>query len=364
MNLTAHSLAAGYRIRKQIRVIIDGAELEVKSGEVVALIGPNGSGKTTLLKTLANRLAPLGGTVCLDSRDISSMTQRDTASHLAILTTERISPALATAADIVEAGRYPYTDMLGRITAKDREAVMKALATVHAEELADMPFDTLSDGQRQRVMLARAVAQEPDVMILDEPASYLDIHHKLEILAILRGLAAKGMAVIMSVHETDLAMKAADRLICVKDGHIAAQGTPAEISSSDFIPLLYDIPSCSYDSVNGSVELMRTEGAPRVFVVGSCGTASAVYRQLRREEIPFAAGILRTNDIDHPCAAALACEVISAPPFEPLCDDIYERALSLAASCGRVIFTQEDLGKYDDNRRLCDMIHERGISVG
>ncbi|MBQ5315967.1 MAG: ABC transporter ATP-binding protein [Oscillospiraceae bacterium] len=364
MGLEAKNLAAGYRVRNRTRIVIDGAEFEVKSGEVVALIGPNGSGKTTLLRTAANRLSPLDGAIFLDGTDMSLMDQHDIALRLAALTTERISPALMTSADIVEAGRYPYTNILGRMTERDRSAVADALRTVHAEELADTLFDTLSDGQRQRVLLARAIAQEPQVMILDEPASYLDIRHKLEIFSILRGLASKGMAVIMSVHETDLAMKAADRLICVKGGHIAAQGLPEEIFSSGMIPELYDIPANSFDSVNGNVELMRTEGEPQIFVIGSCGYASAVYRQLRRSGIPFSAGILRTNDIDFPCAKALAQEVFTVPPFEPADDMIYEKALSAAKKCGRVISAQETFGGYDDNRRLYEMINDSDIPVG
>ncbi|MBQ5311062.1 MAG: ABC transporter ATP-binding protein, partial [Oscillospiraceae bacterium] len=141
MNLRTEKLSAGYTVRGDKRVILESADITVSRGEIVALIGPNGSGKTTLLRTLANRLAPLAGTVYLGDEDMSAMKQNTVASHLAILTTERISPALATAADIVEAGRYPYTNVLGRITAADRAAVVSALETVHAAPLADVMFD-------------------------------------------------------------------------------------------------------------------------------------------------------------------------------------------------------------------------------
>ena len=200
-------------------------------------------------------------------------------------------------------------------------------------------------------------------MILDEPASYLDIRHKLEIFSILRGLAANGIAVIMSVHETDLAMKAADRIICVKDGHIAAQGTPEEIVGSGIIPSLYDIPESCFDSVSGGVELMRTAGEPEVFVIGSCGHASAVYRRLRREDTPFAAGILHTNDIDFPCASALASKVISLPPFAQADTALVLRAAELAAVCGKVISAQAVYDENDCNRELYDVIRNRGIPV-
>ena len=163
-----------------------------------------------------------------------------------------------TCGEVVAAGRYPYTNALGRLTAADREIVRQSLERVHALELEDRDFSTLSDGQRQRVMLARALCQEPEVIVLDEPTAYLDIRHKIELLDILREMAReKGITVVMSLHEIDLATKISDYLICVKGDAIDRFGPPEEIFAPETIDRLYGIRHGSYNLLFGSVELTR-----------------------------------------------------------------------------------------------------------
>lgn len=186
-------------------------------------------------------------------------------------------PELMTCWDVAAAGRYPYTGRLGLLSDEDRAKVDEALALVGADELADRDFSCISDGQRQRVLLARAICQEPEVIVLDEPTSFLDIRYKLELLTVLKQLVReKQVAVILSLHEIDLAQKLSDRLICVHNGRIERCGTPEQVFTGDYIRTLYDLERGTYNEQFGSLELERVTGEPRVFVIGGGGTDGTV----------------------------------------------------------------------------------------
>ena len=206
-------LTVGYDKKPLIKDITFG----IDKGSILTLIGPNGSGKSTILKTITGQLAPLGGRVAVEGDDIFFWTAKQFAQRFAVVLTERIKPELVTCAEIVAMGRYPYTDLFGRLTDEDKAAVADALRMVHAMDLANRDFSTLSDGQRQRILLARAICQDPEIIVLDEPTAYLDIRHKIELLEILRRMAReKHVTVNMSLHEIDLAMKISDNIICFK----------------------------------------------------------------------------------------------------------------------------------------------------
>lgn len=241
--ISADRLSVGYG-RK---VIVDGIEFEVKQGEILTLIGPNGAGKSTVLKTIAGYLKRLDGTVMVGNRDMLEFSEKEMAKRLSVVLTERISPELMTCREVVETGRYPYTGSFGLLTEKDRAVVENAIEKVSMQDYADVDFSSVSDGQRQRVMLARAICQEPQILILDEPTSYLDIHHKIQFLEILRSLAKeKQMAVILSMHELDFAEKISDYVLCIKGGKITLSGTPDKVFTAENIMGLYDIPEKLY----------------------------------------------------------------------------------------------------------------------
>lgn len=332
--------------------LIRQIELHVRPGEIVTLIGPNGAGKSTILKSVIRQLNLLGGAVYLDGARMQDMPEKEIARRMAILMTERIHPELMTCEDVVGTGRYPYTGRMGILGAEDRRKVREALELVHAGELAGRFFTEVSDGQKQRVLLARAVCQEPEAIVLDEPTSFLDIRHKLELLTILKDLVhRKRVAVLMSLHELDLAQKISDYIVCVNGNSIERCGVPEEIFTSTYITRLYGITKGSYQAELGCLEMEPAQGSPQVFVIGGNGSGIPVYRRLQRRGIPFAAGILHENDIDYPVAKALAAEVVSEAPFELIKEGTYERAAALLESCKRVICCIKDFGPVNEKNR-------------
>lgn len=302
--LRAENMTVGYGGVPLIRDIA----LSVSGGEILTLIGPNGSGKSTILKSLIRELALLGGTVYLDGRDSPPPVRERNRTHPCRHDDRRLTPERMTCWDVAAAGRYPYTGRLGLLGAEDREKVREALALVHAEDFADRDFACVSDGQRQRILLARAICQQPRVLVLDEPTSFLDIRYKLELLTILKKLVREqNVAVVLSLHELDLAQKISDRVVCVKNGEITCIGTPEEVFANGSVRELYGLTAGSYDERFGSLELEPVRGEPQALVVGGGGSGIALYRALQRQAVPFAAGVLHESDMDFPVASALAC---------------------------------------------------------
>lgn len=356
-----HDLAVGYHGQTLIRDI----SVAIEKGKILTLIGPNGAGKSTILKSITRHLSKISGEVYLDHQEIYAWSAKELARRVAVVLTDRIRPELMTCEEVVAMGRYPYTNALGKLTARDQEVVAEAMRRVHASELAQRDFMTLSDGQKQRIMLARAIAQEPEIIVLDEPTAYLDIRHKIELLDILREMAhEKGITVVMSLHEIDLATKISDYLLCVKGDTIAAFGAPEEILAGETIDMLYGIEHGSYNLLFGSVELTKPIGKPEVFVVGGGGYGIPVYRALQKSQTPFAAGILFDNDVDYQIAAKLSDHVVVAPAFEPMTAQHYEKAEQLLLQCDQVIDAGTPQGTYNQfNRRLLILAEQRGMTL-
>ena len=342
--------------------LIRDIEIGVRRGEILTLIGPNGSGKSTILKSMIRQLKLLAGVVVLDGQTMAAMKEGDIARKMAIVMTERLRAELMTGEDVVATGRYPYTGRLGILSKTDREKVREAIALVHGEDFADKPFAQISDGQRQRLLLARAVCQEPEVIVLDEPTSFLDVKHKLELLEILKRLVReRNVAVLMSLHELDLAQKISDRVVCVANNAVDRCGTPEEIFTSEYIEALYGMESGSYNALFGALEMARVPGEPKVFVIGGGGCGIPVYRALQRRGVPFAAGILAENDVDYAVAKALAAETVYVPAFAPIDEGAVTRAKSLMLGCEHVVCCLTDFGELNQiNRRLRDEAAVRG----
>ena len=347
-------LSVGYNGKALIRDIC----IDINKGEIVTLIGPNGAGKSTILKSITRQLALISGKVIFDDKNLKTISPRDLSQKMAVVLTERLKTDLLTCYDIVASGRYPYTGKLGLLSEEDERMVDEAMAVVHATELGPKDFNAISDGQRQRVLLARAICQDPEIIILDEPTSFLDIRYKLELLSILRNMAKKkGITVVMSLHEIDLAEKISDKIICVKGDRIYRYGSPEDIFEEQAIRELYSIDNGFFDPLFGSIELPApgaSGGMPQVLVLSSGGSGIPVYRKLQKENTPFIAGILPPNDIDHQLARLLAAEVITTPAFEEIAEPAFARARECVESCSRVIVTEFPIGTM--NRRIRELI--------
>ena len=235
--------------------LASGIALGANPGQILVLVGPNGAGKSTLLKTLAGQLAPLGGTVLLDGQDLTAYTGTARAQKLALMLPHTRRTELTTCFEFAAAGRIPYTGRLGILSDADRQAVQDALEIAGAAHLADRDFNCISDGQRQRVLLARAICQQPKVLLLDEPTSFLDIKGKIELLTILQKLAhEQGLAVIVSLHELDMAQKIADAVVCVFPDHISGVLTPDAAFAPDNIRALYALSEEQYTALFGQAK--------------------------------------------------------------------------------------------------------------
>ena len=236
--IKTEKLTIGYNGKPLIKDI----NIAIKKGEIITIIGPNGAGKSTLLKNLARQLDPIEGCVYLEDFKLSEMAGSELSKKVAILFTDRIKGEMMNCYDVVATGRYPYTGYFGVLSAKDKEIVENTMKLVKVEELREKDFKKISDGQRQRIMLARALCQEPEIVLLDEPTSFLDIRHKLEFLSILEKMKEdKKLTVIMSVHELDIAQKISDRILCLKGDTVDKFGTPEEVFTEEYIRELFDV---------------------------------------------------------------------------------------------------------------------------
>ena len=188
---------------------------------------------------------------------MEQLRQNEIAKKMAILMTQRVHPELMTCFDVVSTGRYPYTGALGLLSKEDKRIVMDAMALVHSADLADRPFEAISDGQRQRILLARALCQQPQLIVLDEPTSFLDIRYKLELLSVLKRMVRENdLAVLLSLHELDLARRISDTVICVAGERIDRIGTPEDIFTSDYIAQLYHLERGKYDECFSTLEFV------------------------------------------------------------------------------------------------------------
>ena len=346
-------------------ILINDINIEIEKGKILTLIGPNGAGKSTILKSVTRQIATIKGTAYIGKNDISEWNTKAMAKKVAVVLTDRIHPEMMTCSEIVSMGRYPYTNFIGKLTPKDNEIVREALERVNALELAQQEFSTLSDGQKQRILLARAICQEPEVIVLDEPTAYLDIRHKIELLDILRRMAKeKGITVIMSLHEIDLAAKVSDYLLLVKGDTVKDFGITEEILKKRTMEELYDMKKGSYNMNFGSVELAKPVGCPKVFVVGGGGFGIEYYRLLQKKQIPFAVGILAENDIDYQVAKELCDYVTVAPAFEPFNERHFEKAAGQLCECEAVIDAGAPIGTLNQlNEELLKLAGEKNIPV-
>ncbi|MCP5100961.1 MAG: ABC transporter ATP-binding protein [Chloroflexi bacterium] len=266
--LQTNHLRIGYQARRQpASIIADDLNLALHTGELVCLLGPNGAGKSTLMRTLAAMQNPLAGNVLLDGMDVNELPPRALAKKMSIVLTEHVNVGLLSAYGLVALGRYPYTDWRGTLSEKDECIVQDAMEAVGATALAMRPVNELSDGERQKIMIARALAQEPQLMMLDEPTAFLDLPRRVEVMQILRKLAhERNRAILLSTHDLDLALRSADKIWLMANGRLHI-GSPEDLVLSGTFAEAFAAEGVAFDAMSGSFRVHQIQKG-QIDVVG------------------------------------------------------------------------------------------------
>ena len=342
--IQAQNLDVGYSRNP----VVSGINIEGMRGQVICLLGPNGAGKTTILRTLSGLLAPIRGAVEVEGINIDEMKKKEIARKLSLVLTNSAELPLATVYELISMGRTPYTNLLGHLSDEDKRVIEEALETVGASSLRERFYSQLSDGEKQKVMIARALVQEPELIILDEPTSHLDIKHKIEVVRVLQKLSnERGITCILSLHDIDLALKGCQTVLLINEGRVLAQGIPEDVIYEGVIQQLYGIKGAEYNELYGSVEL---KGPCRndVFVTGGGSTGTSIYRALSRKGFGITAGVIHRNDGDYPIAKSICTEVIGEKPFEVISEEAATEAERLLMGSGCVVDSGFPVGKGNE----------------
>ena len=308
--------------------VVSNATLTIEPGEIVGLIGPNGAGKTTMLRAVGGGAKLLSGAVTVAGRPVGSYSRRDLARLVAVLPQANPSTFAFSALQFVEMGRHAHVSRFGDLTAADRAAVQRAMALTDTGSLAAQRVDELSGGDLQRLTLAQALAQEPSVLLLDEPTSHLDLNHRLQVLDVVRSLADQGLAVLGVFHDLDIAARYSDRLAVVADGGLQESGAPRDVLTQETLRRVFGVAAViGTDPVTGSVQVLPVvragEGSleatgPRVLVISGSGTGAALMRLLALDGYRLSAGALSVEDTDGAVARTLGASFPEMRPFGEL----------------------------------------------
>ncbi|MEU8436653.1 ABC transporter ATP-binding protein [Streptomyces sp. NPDC029216] len=259
---------SGLRLGYGDRVVAEDLDLPIPAGRVTALVGPNACGKSTALRALARLLKPAGGTVLLDGEDIAALSPRDFALRLALLPQTPSAPEGITVRDLVARGRTPHQRWWRQWSSQDEAAVEAALTATGSADLAHRSIDELSGGQRQRVWIAMALAQDTSVLLLDEPTTYLDLAHQVDVLELVAELnRSEGRTVVMVLHELNLACRYADHLIAMRDGRVVAAGAPSEIVTPDLVHEVFGLRAAVIECPVAGTPLVIPQGGRRTEIV-------------------------------------------------------------------------------------------------
>jgi len=307
-------------------VVLKDASVQINSADFVGIVGPNGSGKSTLIRTISRVLKPLYGKVVVKGEDIYHLPASEVAKEMAVVTQERGLDFPFTVRDVVMMGRLPHIKRFTRESARDLEAVARAMDLTDTVLLADRQVNELSGGEKQRVMLARALAQEPKILVLDEPTSYLDLNYQIETMELLVRLRREyGLTIVMVLHDLNLASRYCDYLLVVKKGVIYAIGSPYEVITTNMIKEVYGCEvSVEYPNSlerpyivfnDEQISVVQKGNEHWVHVVGGGGSGVSLFRNLLNLGWKVSTGVVNVGDSDWQEACRLGVSVIEAPPF-------------------------------------------------
>jgi iron complex transport system ATP-binding protein len=361
--LLLEDVSVGYK-----KPVMEHLSFAAKRGSFISILGPNGVGKTTLLRTISRHLPSLGGSIFVDGRPLASIRTSELAKILSVVMTDKAAPPLLSVLEFVALGRHPHTGFMGKLLSHDEEVVTDALVSVKAEGLAGRFIDQLSDGERQKVVLARALAQEPRLMLLDEPTAHLDLKHRVEVMGILRGLCrTKDLTVLAAIHDVDVAAKVSDMVITLKDGRLTAAGRPEKILTAEAVSNLYDFDRAGFSSRLGGIEIRGDGDEGRVFIVSGRDRGALSYRYLSKKGYALSSGILASHDLDSYVAGALGAKVFSWNSDDSQSpEEVLQKAMADLKGVSFVVdaISLDPKGPRDEmGLKILDFAKEKGLRI-
>jgi len=332
-------------VKLQSREILRDVTFKVESGEVVSLLGPNGSGKSTMLRTIFGILKPIKGVVLYDGKALNSISEASKV--FGYLPQENPEIGLKVL-DVVLLGRTPYLSGIKRAKKKDIEIALKALEDVGLKGFENRKFNELSGGEKQKVMIARVFAQEPKVMLLDEPTAHLDISAQIEILEIVRRKVRDGCSALIAMHDINLASSFSDKILMIKNGKIVYAGTPDEVISEETIRDVYDaevIVKRHGSRVYVIPKRKTSENGVRVHIICGGGSGRDLIYMLSDRGYKISAGVLNVLDSDWETVVEVGGEVVSEAPFTEISDESHAKNLEMIEKADFVVLTNLSIGK-------------------
>ena len=337
---------------------LDNVNFSVREGEFIGILGPNGSGKTTALRAISRTLKPRVGTIFLDDENIYDIENREVAKNVAVVPQEGISTFDFTALDIVLMGRNPYIDRFRQESREDLAIAKRVMELTNTWSFAERPVNELSGGEKQRVIIARALTQEPKILLLDEPTSHLDLSNQLEIMDLIKHLCeTKKLLIIAVFHDFNLAARYCDSIILLKEGKIVAVGKSDETLTSENVRKVFNVDTIvKKHPVTGflhvipvSRPLNQKQKTLSIHLISGCGTGSPVMKLLKDEGYFVTAGVLNLLDTDHEAAQLLNIPTVSEAPFSPITEEAHTANLKMMSKANVLVITPTQFG--DGNLR-------------
>lgn len=362
--MRVEGLSFGYDLKK----ILEHIEMSIRKGSFLCLVGPNGSGKSTLLKLITGLLKPEEGVVYLEDRNINRIKSREMAKLVSFVPQNTALEFDFKVADVVLMGRYPYINKLRGETGEDTAKAEMAMEYTNTLHLRDRSFMELSGGERQRVILAQALAQEPEILILDEPVSHLDLQHQVEILNMIKKMCIDSKLTAVTVlHDLNMASAYGDYIVMLKDGRIRFQGTPAETLTVSNIKEIFNTDVYISVSPVGNKPYIYALTKPRiekngirVHVICGGGSGSGIISRLHTEGFDISSGVLTIGDLDWKVSKENNVSIAEEVPFVGITQEAYDRNLELAAQADAIVLTGLYIGR--SNIRNIELLQEKSLS--